>query len=681
MQGYIYVDSDDNEDFVELAEEGTSKTKGFMVDQFKEIPLELRTIPFRYTADQGSLIGYIYVDSDDNEDFVELAEEGTSKTKEEEDVICMESDCLRSEVDEDKESTSEGFLCPTRLVSQSRFSSLPSWSQISNVINKALLLHKNRHHHEESKSRTKRNAIYIESDDDMSDDVQEDYEEHYNQEDIICVESDDDMSNNVQEICEEHYNRDAITKTSFQKVWITGHVHHMCKYVPISGHPRKQRAAVLENLFNEVRQGIRDIEGFCIACGTEHITGGHPLFVGGVCHRCMEWFLSWGYQMDDEGRQCYCSICCSGKEILVCSNHYCWRRFCLECVDLLEGEGSAQAARETDPWKCYMCRETLVSGLLQRRHDWPSRLQILLTNKNDPKYDPIVLYPPIPAEERKGIRVLSLFDGIATGLLVLKSLGIDVECYIASEVDEAAITVGTVRHPGEITYVGDIQEITGKQIEAWGPFDLVLGASPCNDLSAVNPNRKGLYGGSGQLFFDFPLLHKVRPKPGDDRAFFWLFENVVSMNRQFSRAITQHLEIKPVPIDASKVSPAHRPRYYWGNLPGMDSRKLVATERDKLTLQDCLEPGREANMQKIHTITTNPYSMRQGKEHKYPVTMSQMEDVLWCTEVERVFGFPPHYTDIGMMKRTSRMKLLGRAWSVPVIRHLFAPLKEYFASR
>lgn len=26
------------------------------------------------------------------------------------------------------------------------------------------------------------------------------------------------------------------------------------------------------------------------------------------------------------------------------------------------------------------------------------------------------------------------------------------------------------------------------------------------------------------------------------------------------------------------------------------SRKLVATERDKLTLQDCLEPGREANV-------------------------------------------------------------------------------------
>ena len=32
------------------------------------------------------------------------------------------------------------------------------------------------------------------------------------------------------------------------------------------------------------------------------------------------------------------------------------------------------------------------------------------------------------------------------------------------------------------------------QIEEWGPFDLVIGGSPCNDLSNVNPARKGLYG-------------------------------------------------------------------------------------------------------------------------------------------------------------------------------------------
>lgn len=32
------------------------------------------------------------------------------------------------------------------------------------------------------------------------------------------------------------------------------------------------------------------------------------------------------------------------------------------------------------------------------------------------------------------------------------------------------------------------------QIDEWGPFDLVIGGSPCNDLSCVNPIRKGLFG-------------------------------------------------------------------------------------------------------------------------------------------------------------------------------------------
>lgn len=47
--------------------------------------------------------------------------------------------------------------------------------------------------------------------------------------------------------------------------------------------------------------------------------------------------------------------------------------------------------------------------------------------------------------------------------------------------------------------------------------------------------------------------------------------------------------------------------------------------------------------------------------------------------LRRIFGFPLHYTDVSNMGRGARQKLLGRSWSVPVIRHLFSPLKDYFA--
>lgn len=47
------------------------------------------------------------------------------------------------------------------------------------------------------------------------------------------------------------------------------------------------------------------------------------------------------------------------------------------------------------------------------------------------------------------------------------------------------------------------------QIHEWGPFDLVIGGSPCNDLSIVNPARKGLYG----RFAVFALLFRIQILP------------------------------------------------------------------------------------------------------------------------------------------------------------------------
>uniref|UniRef100_A0A8C1XA80 DNA (cytosine-5-)-methyltransferase n=1 Tax=Cyprinus carpio TaxID=7962 RepID=A0A8C1XA80_CYPCA len=434
-----------------------------------------------------------------------------------------------------------------------------------------------------------------------------------------------------------------------------------------------------ERLVYEVRQKCRNIEDICISCGSLNVSLEHPLFIGGMCQSCKNCFLECAYQYDDDGYQSYCTICCGGREVLMCGNNNCCRCFCVECVDLLVGPGAAQAAIKEDPWNCYMCGPKAQYGLLERRADWPCRLQHFFANNHDQDFEPPRLYPPVLAENRKPIRVLSLFDGIATGLLVLKELGIQVERYVASEVCEDSITVGIVRHQGRIMYVGDVRNVTRKNIQEWGPFDLVIGGSPCNDLSIVNPARKGLYEGTGRLFFEFyRLLHEARPKEGDNRPFFWLFENVVAMGVSDKRDISRFLECNPVMIDAKEVSAAHRARYFWGNLPGMN-RPLTAMCTDKLDLQDCLEHGRTAKFDKVRTITTRSNSIKQGKDQHFPVFMNDKEDILWCTEMERVFGFPVHYTDVSNMSRLARQRLLGRSWSVPVIRHLFAPLKEYFA--
>ncbi|XP_070444105.1 DNA (cytosine-5)-methyltransferase 3B isoform X5 [Equus przewalskii] len=383
-----------------------------------------------------------------------------------------------------------------------------------------------------------------------------------------------------------------------------------------NGKERGEEDQSREQMALDVTNNKSSLEDSCLSCGRKNPVSFHPLFEGGLCQTCRDRFLELFYMYDDDGYQSYCTVCCEGRELLLCSNTSCCRCFCVECLEVLVGSGTAAHAKLQEPWSCYMCLPQRCHGVLRRRKDWNVRLQAFFTSDTGLEYEAPKLYPAIPAARRRPIRVLSLFDGIATGYLVLKELGIKVEKYVASEVCEESIAVGTVKHEGNIKYVNDVRNITKRNIEEWGPFDLVIGGSPCNDLSNVNPARKGLYEGTGRLFFEFyHLLNYSRPKEGDDRPFFWMFENVVAMKVGDKRDISRFLECNPVMIDAIKVSAAHRARYFWGNLPGMN----------------------------------------------------------------RIFGFPVHYTDVSNMGRGARQKLLGRSWSVPVIRHLFAPLKDYFA--
>jgi site-specific DNA-cytosine methylase len=79
-------------------------------------------------------------------------------------------------------------------------------------------------------------------------------------------------------------------------------------------------------------------------------------------------------------------------------------------------------------------------------------------------------------------------------MVVLKLLGIRVEKYYASEVDKDAINVSRINHGGTIKHIGAIQTLDTDKLLALGPIDLLLGGSPCEDLSMENPARKGLYG-------------------------------------------------------------------------------------------------------------------------------------------------------------------------------------------
>ncbi|XP_054247810.1 DNA (cytosine-5)-methyltransferase 3B [Indicator indicator] len=414
-----------------------------------------------------------------------------------------------------------------------------------------------------------------------------------------------------------------------------------------SKEQRVEEDQTREQMVSEVTNSSGSLEDSCLSCGRRNPATFHPLFEGGLCQTCRDRFLELFFMYDEDGYQSYCTVCCEGKELLLCSNASCCRCFCVECLEVLVGRGTSAKAKEQEPWNCYMCQPQGSYGVLQRRQDWNERLQDFFTSDKGQEYAAPKIYPMVPAAKRRPIRVLSLFDGIATGharvatssgaddgdqeakegsgsselcplagYLVLKDLGIQVEKYIASEICEERLAGGTVRQEDNITFVHDVRNITKRNIEEWGPFDLVIGGSLCDDLSLVNAARKGICEGTGRLFFEFyHLLNYARPKAGEERPFFWMFENMVAMRVNDKRDISRFLECNPVMIDAIKISAAHRARYFWGNLPGMD----------------------------------------------------------------RIFGFPLHYSEVSSIGRGTRQKLLERSWSVPVIRHLFSPLKDYFA--
>lgn len=49
-------------------------------------------------------------------------------------------------------------------------------------------------------------------------------------------------------------------------------------------------------------------------------------------------------------------------------------------------------------------------------------------------------------------------------------------------------------HGNEVVQLGDVRGIDEKKIKEIVPIDLLIGGSPCNELSMANPKRRGLDG-------------------------------------------------------------------------------------------------------------------------------------------------------------------------------------------
>lgn len=94
------------------------------------------------------------------------------------------------------------------------------------------------------------------------------------------------------------------------------------------------------------------------------------------------------------------------------------------------------------------------------------------------------------------MRYLSLFSGMEAAHLAWAPLGW--ECAGVAEIDPAACALLHHRLPN-VPNLGSVTDITDAQVRALGPLDVVIGGSPCQDLSVAG-KRAGLAGARSGLF-------------------------------------------------------------------------------------------------------------------------------------------------------------------------------------
>ena len=184
-----------------------------------------------------------------------------------------------------------------------------------------------------------------------------------------------------------------------------------------------------------------------------------------------------------------------------------------------------------------------------------------------------------------GVKILSLFDGMACGMIAMQLAGVEVESYDAYEIDKYAIKTAQHNFP-MIKEHGDVFSADFTQYEG---VDFLIGGSPCTYWSiAQTKNRETVASGMGwELFSQYVrALHEAKPK-------YFIYENNKSMSKDIRASIDKAFGFEAVLINSALVSAQNRQRLYWvgrRNEDGTYSKVNVEQPADRgILLKDVLD--------------------------------------------------------------------------------------------
>ena len=185
------------------------------------------------------------------------------------------------------------------------------------------------------------------------------------------------------------------------------------------------------------------------------------------------------------------------------------------------------------------------------------------------------------------MKILSLFDGMACGALAMQAAGIEIDKYIAYEVDKYAIQTAQHNFP----FIEERGDVFKADFTEYAGFDYLIGGSPCTYWSiAQTKNRETVASGMGwELFSQYVrALHEAKPR-------FFLYENNKSMSAAIRESITETFGFEPILINSALVSAQNRQRLYWCGIRQADGtykKADIQQPADRgILLKDILETG------------------------------------------------------------------------------------------
>lgn len=201
-----------------------------------------------------------------------------------------------------------------------------------------------------------------------------------------------------------------------------------------------------------------------------------------------------------------------------------------------------------------------------------------------------------------GVNILSLFDGMACGMLAMQKAGVKVDTYTAYEIDKYAIQTATHNFP----MIKECGDIFSADFTQYKDIDYIIGGSPCTYWSiAQKNNRETEASGLGWELFSqyFRALNAVKPK-------FFIYENNKSMSSAIRESITKTFGFEPICINSALVSAQNRNRLYWvgkRNDDGTYSKVDVKQPEDRgIFLKDILDNGYDLTVNdKSWTLTAS----------------------------------------------------------------------------